>query len=106
MLHFDLNPRIPQSARDEEKTVVLLTRHGTVLFQVKRLKKKLRKEERGASRELRRDASFIARTRLEENAKLDAKLQKRTNEAMAFLEKQEQTWKQQERKKRKATGKW
>uniref|UniRef100_A0A7S0BH18 Nucleolar protein 14 n=1 Tax=Rhodosorus marinus TaxID=101924 RepID=A0A7S0BH18_9RHOD len=73
---------------------------------VKSLKRQLRKEERGAARELRKDASFVARERLAKEDVEHAKRAKKAREVMAFLEKQESTWKQQEKKKRKETGKW
>lgn len=48
----------------------------------------------------------MARERLANEDVEDAKRAKKAREVMAFLEKQESTWKQQEKKKRKETGKW
>ncbi|KAJ8905820.1 hypothetical protein NDN08_002325 [Rhodosorus marinus] len=92
-----LNPRFgPRSGRS----------NAEYKEKVKSLKRQLRKEERGAARELRKDASFVARERLAKEDVEDAKRAKKAREVMAFLEKQESTWKQQEKKKRKETGKW
>jgi len=55
----------------------------------RRLKRMLRKEERGAIRELRKDAAFMAGVRDEEKQKLHARLDTSAKRAMSFLQQQQ-----------------
>ena len=59
----------------------------------RRLKKMLRKEERGAIRELRKDASFMANVKDQEKSKLHARLENSAKRAMSFLEQQQADYK-------------
>ena len=59
----------------------------------RRLKKMLRKEERGAIRELRKDASFMANVKDQEKSKLHARLENSAKRAMSFLEQQQADFK-------------
>lgn len=59
----------------------------------RRLKKTLRKEERGAIRELRKDASFMANVKDQEKSKLHARLENSAKRAMSFLEQQQADFK-------------
>ena len=55
----------------------------------RRLQRQLRKEERGATRELRRDAAFMAGVRDKERAALHKELDGSAKRAMAFLQQQQ-----------------
>ena len=59
----------------------------------RRLKKLLRKEERGAIRELRKDATFMANVRDQEKNKLHTRLENSAKRAMSFLEQQQADFK-------------
>ena len=55
----------------------------------KRLQKELRREERGAARELRRDAVFMAGVRDKEKAALQGELESSAKRAFSFLQEQQ-----------------
>jgi nucleolar protein 14 len=55
----------------------------------KKLQRELRREERGAARELRRDSAFMAGVRDKEKANLHADLDASARRAMSFLEQQQ-----------------
>jgi len=55
----------------------------------KKLQRELRREERGAARELRRDSAFMAGVRDKEKATLQADLDASARRAMSFLEQQQ-----------------
>jgi nucleolar protein 14 len=55
----------------------------------KKLQKELRREERGAARELRRDSAFMAGVRDKEKSNLQADLDASARRAMSFLEQQQ-----------------
>jgi len=59
----------------------------------RRLKKMVRKEERGAIRELRKDASFMANVRDQEKARLHTRLDNSAKRAMSFLQQQQADFK-------------
>lgn len=59
----------------------------------KRLQRELRREERGAARELRKDAAFMAGVRDKEKAQAQGELDASARRAMAFLQKQESDFK-------------
>lgn len=59
----------------------------------RRLQKQLRKEERGAIRELRKDAVFMAGVRDQEKARLQARLDNSAKRAISFLQQQESDFK-------------
>ena len=59
----------------------------------KRLQRQLRKEERGAVRELRRDAAFMANVRDEEKTSRQAELDASARRAISFLQQQEADFK-------------
>lgn len=59
----------------------------------RRLKKQIRKEERGAIRELRKDAAFMAGVRDQEKRNLQNKLDSSAKRAMSFLQQQESDFK-------------
>jgi hypothetical protein len=61
---------------------------------MKGLKQKARQERKNAARELRRDSAFVAGVRDEQHAKRDLRVKRKVNEAMAFLQNQEATFKQ------------
>ena len=59
----------------------------------RKLKKQIRKEERGAIRELRKDAAFMAGVRDQEKRNLQNKLDNSAKRAMSFLQQQESDFK-------------
>jgi len=59
----------------------------------RKLKKQIRKEERGAIRELRKDAAFMAAVRDQEKARLQARLDTSAKRAISFLQQQESDFK-------------
>ena len=59
----------------------------------RKLKKQIRKEERGAIRELRKDAAFMAAVRDQEKARLQARLDNSAKRAISFLQQQESDFK-------------
>lgn len=59
----------------------------------RRLKRQIRKEERGAIRELRKDAVFMAGVRDEEKRRLQARLDNSAKRAISFLQQQESDFK-------------
>lgn len=74
---------------------------------VRVLKRRLRRETRGAARELRKDAAAAAAERERLAATAAAGRAARAREGRAFLEAQEHTWQQQVKKTRKGLpNKW
>lgn len=63
--------------------------------EAKKLTRAIKREQRGARRELRRDSEFITRVRDEEAAARDSEREAKTREVMAFLQNQQATFKQQ-----------
>lgn len=59
----------------------------------RRLKRQIRKEERGAIRELRKDAVFMAGVRDEEKRRLQTRLDNSAKRAISFLQQQESDFK-------------
>lgn len=59
----------------------------------RRLKRQIRKEERGAIRELRKDAVFMAGVRDQEKHRLQTRLDNSAKRAMSFLQQQESDFK-------------
>ncbi|OQS07646.1 nucleolar protein [Thraustotheca clavata] len=66
--------------------------------QLKQLQRQVKRERKGASRELRRDAAFLARERQEEHNKWRQEKQEKQREIRAWMEEQNATFNQQVRK--------
>ncbi|CAL4158068.1 unnamed protein product, partial [Meganyctiphanes norvegica] len=75
-------------------------RHGTKEFQEKqKLVHKLKRERKGAAREIKRDTAFLARKQLEERLKGDAERKRKMNVIMGGLAHQEGDWNKMKRQK-------
>eukprot|EP00899_Mesostigma_viride_P020533 jgi/Mesvir1/28481/Mv15901-RA.1 len=61
--------------------------------ELKKLKKQVKKEEKGAARELRKDNYFLAAERLKEHAIVDQEKEEKYKETMSFLQQQEHAFK-------------
>lgn len=71
-----------------------------------RLKKEFKREKKGAMRELRKDASFVAREKLREKKERDAEYEKKYNRLVAEIQSEEgRAANEYEREKRARTGK-
>ncbi|OQR82716.1 nucleolar protein [Achlya hypogyna] len=66
--------------------------------QLKQLQRQVKRERKGASRELRRDAAFLARQRQEEHASWQKEKGEKQREIRAWMEQQNATFNQQVRK--------
>ncbi|KAJ5081999.1 hypothetical protein N7532_011042 [Penicillium argentinense] len=74
--------------------------------EVNRLKKEFKREKKGAMRELRKDASFIAREKLREKKELDAEYEKKYRKLIAEIQSEEgRAANDYEREKRARQGK-
>jgi len=67
---------------------------------LQKLKRQTKKERKGAVRELRKDSAFIAVERAKDKAERDEYLTGRGKRAMAIMEEQEHSWKEQKKIKR------
>jgi nucleolar protein 14 len=68
-----------------------------------KLKRKTKKEHKGAVRELRKDSAFLANERDRDRQKRDSYLEARGKRALTLLETQEHSVKEMKREKRKLT---
>lgn len=59
----------------------------------KKMKKQIKREARGAARELRKDNMFLAEEKVKENAIFEQEREEKYNKAMSFLEQQESAFK-------------
>lgn len=87
-------PRTSYHARDTD-----------VSASAKRIKRALRKEERGNVRDVRREAEVLAGRQAESERVRDEKREKRHREVMGFLENQRATWRAAEKRQKKLSGK-
>jgi len=71
--------------------------------EVQKLKRKTKQERKGAIRELRKDAAFLAVQRQKEKGERDAYLEGRGKRALSILEEQEHAVKTMKKEKRKLT---
>jgi len=70
--------------------------------QLQLLKRKAKKEHKGAARELRKDGAFLAGEREREKRQRDDYLEARGRRAVQIMQEQEHAWKQQKKVKRDA----
>mmetsp|Transcript_2659 Transcript_2659/g.4795 ORF Transcript_2659/g.4795 Transcript_2659/m.4795 type:complete len:857 (+) Transcript_2659:214-2784(+) len=96
-----LNPRFDDDGRVGRKKQGISEED-----ELRKLKRRVRKEERSAIRELQRDEQFISRELRQEQEMKDQYGETKRKEAMAFLENQERTWKEQVKKKQRLSNKW
>lgn len=61
--------------------------------ETKKLKKQLKRDAKGAARELRKDNWFLAEEKAKETAVLQQEREEKYNKAMSFLEQQESAFK-------------
>ncbi|KAL1512411.1 hypothetical protein AB1Y20_005667 [Prymnesium parvum] len=73
--------------------------------ELQKLRRKTKKEHKGAMRELRKDASFLANERRQQQLKTSQYLEERGKRAMAIMEEQEASWKSMKKEKRKMAKK-
>jgi nucleolar protein 14 len=75
--------------------------------ELNRLKKEFKRERKGAMRELRKDANFIAREKLRDKKEKDAEYEKKYKRLVAEIQNEEgREANAYEREKRKRQGKW
>ncbi|KAA8498696.1 Nucleolar protein 14 [Porphyridium purpureum] len=76
--------------------------------ELKRLAKRVRREERSAMREVRKDAAVMQRERFNQKLRADERGAAKAKEILTFMENQQRNYKQQVRTKKKLTGskKW
>lgn len=91
--------------RKRPKTSYHMMQSGDISASVGRIRRALRKEERGYARDVRQRAAERNRQKSQEEASKREKREKRTRETMAFLEEQEATWKRAEKRQKKLSGK-
>ena len=73
--------------------------------EAQKLRRQLKKEHKGAVRELRKDASLLASARAEERQEKTDYLEARGKRAVSLMEEQEANWKSQKKEKRKVLKK-
>lgn len=61
--------------------------------EMKKMKKQIKREARGAARELRHDNRFLAEEKSKENAAFEQEREEKYKKAMSFLEQQESAFK-------------
>jgi nucleolar protein 14 len=61
--------------------------------ETKKLKKQLKRDAKGAARELRKDNWFLAEEKAKENAVVEQEREEKYNKAMSFLQQQESAFK-------------
>ena len=69
--------------------------------ELQKLKRKTKQERKGAVRELRKDAAFLAKQRGISKQKTSEYLEARGKRAMQIMQDQEATWKSMKKEKRK-----
>ena len=80
-------------------------RNSDISASAKRVKRALRKEERGLVRDYRRDAIIAANRKAEEDQVRNEKRDERDRAVRGFLENQRSTWRAAEKKQKKLSGK-
>ncbi|KAL3917032.1 MAG: hypothetical protein SGPRY_006570, partial [Prymnesium sp.] len=73
--------------------------------ELQKLRRKTKKEHKGAIRELRKDAAFLSAERQKNKQKTSSYLEARGKRAMAIMQEQEATWKSMKKEKRKMAKK-
>lgn len=103
-----LNPRFTAENgvyRKRPKTSYQEKVSGDVSQSAKRIRKAVRKEERGFARDVRNEAKLAAENSWRLDQTRNEERDKKTRETMNFLEQQQRTWREAEKKQKKLTGK-
>lgn len=103
-----LNPKFSSEGgvfRKQARTSYVARRDGDVSASATRIRRALRKEERGFARDVRRSALQEAQNRAQIEAERAGRREKRGREAIAFLETQQANWKKAEKRQKMLSGK-
>lgn len=103
-----LNPRFSAEGgvfHKQPRTSYTARQQGDLSASAARIRRALRKEERGMARDVRRRASHAAQEKARVDADRHALREKRGREVTAFLEEQQASWKRAEKRQKMLSGK-
>lgn len=103
-----LNPKVSSEGgvfRRQARTSYVARRDGDLSASAARVRRALRKEERGLAREVRQGCLQMGHVRAKADMERRERQEKRGRETMAFLEGQQANWKKAEKRQKMLSGK-